>query len=162
MGGPAKISSYVINISIIMEYSSFSSWNPLWWDVGFKYTWRVSSQHGLYPFWSIWDIYLRLKLLISIKWNNKKMCGTFDHNLKYIPLYVMSYIGIIRKALFCIRRWWPHFELKKWRLTRFAMKLSSYLRNKPMKFLMSCSKCHWYLQEHNYFPSSRNCVLFLL
>ena len=32
--------------------------------------------------------YLRFKLL-KYKENNKKMCNTFDHNFKNIPLYIM-------------------------------------------------------------------------
>ena len=43
--------------------------------------------------------YLRFKLL-KYKENNKKICYTFDRNFRNIPLY----IGIIRKALFCIIR----------------------------------------------------------
>ena len=39
--------------------------------------------------------YLRFKLL-KYKENNKKICNTFDHNFKNIPLYIM------RKVLFCI------------------------------------------------------------
>ena len=33
--------------------------------------------------------YLRFKLL-KYKENNKKICNTFDHNFKNIPLYIMS------------------------------------------------------------------------
>ena len=33
--------------------------------------------------------YLRMKLL-KYKENNKKICGTFDQNFKYIPLYIIS------------------------------------------------------------------------
>ena len=35
--------------------------------------------------------YLRLKLLI--KENNKKLCDTFDHNSKNIPLYIITYVS---------------------------------------------------------------------
>ena len=46
----------------------------------YMYIWRVSSQNGLYPFWLIWDIW-DLNC-----WNIKKICNTFDHNFKNIPL----------------------------------------------------------------------------
>ena len=46
--------------------------------------------------------YLRFKLL-KYKEDNKKMCDTFDQNLKYIPVCINE-LGIIRKALFCIIR----------------------------------------------------------
>ena len=51
--------------------------------------------------------YLRFKLL-KYKENNKKICNTFDHNFKNIPLYHEK--GIIRKVLFCIIRWCPYFK----------------------------------------------------
>ena len=47
--------------------------------------------------------YLRFKLL-KYKENNKKVCNTFDHNFKNIPLYIMR--KITRKVLFCIIRWY--------------------------------------------------------
>ena len=37
--------------------------------------------------------YLRFKLL-KYKENNKKMCNTFDHNFKNIPLYIMSNVSL--------------------------------------------------------------------
>ena len=39
--------------------------------------------------------YLRFKLL-KYKENNKKICNTFDHNFKNIPLYVMSNVSLER------------------------------------------------------------------
>ena len=39
--------------------------------------------------------YLRFKLLIY-KENNKKICYTFDHNFKNIPLYIMSNVSLER------------------------------------------------------------------
>ena len=39
--------------------------------------------------------YLRFKLL-KYKENNKKICNTFDHNFKYIPLYIMSNVSLER------------------------------------------------------------------
>ena len=39
--------------------------------------------------------YLRFKLL-KYKDNNKKICNTFDHNFKNIPLYIMSNISLER------------------------------------------------------------------
>ena len=53
--------------------------------------WRVSSQNALYPFWSIWDL-----SCWNIKKNNKKICNTFDHNFKNIPLYIMSNVSLER------------------------------------------------------------------
>ena len=51
--------------------------------------------------------YLRFKLL-KYKENNKKICNTFDHNFKNIPLYNEK--GIIRKVLFCIIRLCPYLK----------------------------------------------------
>ena len=39
--------------------------------------------------------YLRFKLL-KYKENNKKMCNTFDHNFKNIPLYIMRKVSLER------------------------------------------------------------------
>ena len=39
--------------------------------------------------------YLRFKLLKYIE-NNKKICNTFDHNFKNIPLYIMSNVSLER------------------------------------------------------------------
>ena len=39
--------------------------------------------------------YLRFKLL-KYKENNKKMCNTFDHNLRNIPLYIMRKVSLER------------------------------------------------------------------
>ena len=39
--------------------------------------------------------YLRFKLL-KYKENNKKICNTFDHNFKNIPLYIMSNVSLER------------------------------------------------------------------
>ena len=44
--------------------------------------------------------YLRFKLLKYKE--NKKICNTFDHNFKNIPLYIR------RKVLFCSIRWCPY------------------------------------------------------
>ena len=37
--------------------------------------------------------YLRFKLL-KYKENNKKICNTFDHNFKNIPLYIMRKVSL--------------------------------------------------------------------
>ena len=58
------------------------------------YIWRVSSQNGLTPFWSIWDIW-DLSCW-NIKKNNKKICNTFDNNFKNIPLYIMRKVSLER------------------------------------------------------------------
>ena len=39
--------------------------------------------------------YMRFKLL-KYKENNKKICNTFDHNFKNIPLYIMSNVSLER------------------------------------------------------------------
>ena len=39
--------------------------------------------------------YLRFKLL-KYKENNKKICNTFDHNFKNIPLYIMRKVSLER------------------------------------------------------------------
>ena len=39
--------------------------------------------------------YLRFKLL-KYKENNKKICNTFDHNFKIIPLYIMRKVSLER------------------------------------------------------------------
>ena len=39
--------------------------------------------------------YLRFKLL-KYNENNKKMCNTFDHNFKNIPLYIMRKVSLER------------------------------------------------------------------
>ena len=39
--------------------------------------------------------YLRFKQL-KYKENNKKICNTFDHNFKNIPLYIMSNVSLER------------------------------------------------------------------
>ena len=39
--------------------------------------------------------YLRFKLL-KYKENNKKICVTFDHNFRYIPLYIISWVSLER------------------------------------------------------------------
>ena len=50
-------------------------------------------------------------------WNITKIaCDTFDHNFKYIP----GELGVIRKALFCIIRWWPYFKIVKIPLNPFC------------------------------------------
>ena len=54
--------------------------------------------------------YLRFKLL-KYKENNKKICNTFDHNFKYIPLYIMRNVSLERYYfVFCIIRWCPYFK----------------------------------------------------
>ena len=68
---------------------------------------------------------LRFKLL-KYKENNKKICNTFDHNFKNIPLYIMRKVSLERYYI-CIIRWYPYFKnVKKWCLTRFAIKLFKY------------------------------------
>ena len=39
---------------------------------------------------------LRFKLQLKYKENNKKICNTFDHNFKNIPLYIMSNVSLER------------------------------------------------------------------
>ena len=56
--------------------------------------WRVSSQNGLYPVWSIWDIW-DLSCW-EYQEHNKKICNTFDHNFKNIPVYIMRKVSLGR------------------------------------------------------------------
>ena len=65
--------------------------------------------------------YLRFKLL-KYKENNKKMCNTFDHNFKNIPLYIMSNVSLER-YYFVLYDGALTLKNLKWRLTRFAIKL---------------------------------------
>ena len=75
--------------------------------------WRVSSQNGLNPFWSIWDIWD-----LSC-WNLKKIIRKF-----VILLIITSKIFLYEKVIICIIRWCPYFKnFKKWHSTRFAIKL---------------------------------------
>ena len=41
--------------------------------------------------WDIWDL-----SCWKYKENNKKICNTFDHNFKNIPLYIMSNVSLER------------------------------------------------------------------
>ena len=82
---------------------------------------RVSSQNGLTPFWSIWDIW---DLSYWNKENNKKICNTFVHNFKNIPLYIMRKV-LLERYYFVL---YDGALGQKWRLTRFAIKtLQIYL-----------------------------------
>ena len=54
------------------------------------------------------EIFEIFQKLLKYKENNKKICNTFDHNFKNIPLYNEQ--CIIRKVLFCIIRWCPYFK----------------------------------------------------
>ena len=98
-------------------------------------TWRVSSQHRLPPFWSIWDIWdlscWKIKKII------RNCCNTFDHNFKNIPLYYEK--GIIGMVLVCIIRRCPYFKkCQKWRLTLFAIKFfTSFIKS---RFFKHCEK----------------------
>ena len=104
------------------------------------YSWRVSSQNGLYPLLSIWD-----KLLICK--GNKKMCDNFDHNFRNISLYINE-LCVIRNALFCTIRWYPYFKkFQKWRLTRFAMKIFNKILFAPSAILLVCE---WRCRIHHY------------
>ena len=59
----------------------------------------------------------RSEEVISFFWRsvyNEKgtFCDTFDHNFKNIHV-LYNELGIIRKALARIIRWWPYFEIFK-------------------------------------------------
>ena len=65
---------------------------------------------------------------IHYRENNQILCDTFDHNFKNTPVTYELHVGNIQKALFFIIRsdiiLHPYFkEIKKWRLTHFAIKL---------------------------------------
>ena len=64
--------------------------------------------------------YLRFKLL-KYKENNKKICNTFDHNLKNIPLHIMRKVSLERSYLICIIRWCP-LNMSKMALNSFCDK----------------------------------------
>ena len=55
--------------------------------------------------------YLRFKLLKYKE--NKKICNTFDHNYKNIPLYIMRKVSLERKALFSFIQRCPYFTNAK-------------------------------------------------
>ena len=65
--------------------------------------------------------YLRFKLL-KYKENNKKICNTFDHDFKNIPLYIYKDKGIIRKVLFCIIQCALILKMSKMALNPFCDK----------------------------------------
>ena len=66
--------------------------------------------------------YLRFKLL-KYKENNKKICNTFDHNFKNIPLYIMRKVSL-EKGIILYYTIVPLLQkFQKWRLSRFAIKL---------------------------------------
>ena len=67
--------------------------------------------------------YLRFKLL-KYKENNKKICNTFDHNFKNIPLYIMSNVSLERYYFVVYDG--ALKKCQKWRLTCFAIKLFIY------------------------------------
>ena len=70
--------------------------------------------------------YLRFKLL-KYKENYKKICNTFDHNFKNIPLYIMRKVSLGRYC-FVLYNGALTLKFQKWRLTRFCdKKNSSYL-----------------------------------
>ena len=70
--------------------------------------------------------YLRFKLL-KYKENNKKICNTFDHNFKNIPLYIMRKVSLER-YYFVVYTIVPLLQkFQKRRLSRFAIKLFIYL-----------------------------------
>ena len=66
------------------------------------------------------EIYLRFKLL-KYKEDNKKICNTFDHNFKNIPLY-MSNVSLER-YYFVLYDGALTLKMSKWCLMRFAIKL---------------------------------------
>ena len=68
--------------------------------------------------------YLRFKLL-KYKENNKKICNTFDHNFKNIPLYIMRKVSLER-YYFVLYDCALTSKMSKWRLSRFAIKLFIY------------------------------------
>ena len=68
--------------------------------------------------------YLRFKLL-KYRENNKKICNTFDHNFKNIPLYIMRKVSLER-YYFVLYDGALTWKISKWRLPRFAIKLFMY------------------------------------
>ena len=65
--------------------------------------------------------YLRFKLL-KYKENNKKICNTFYHNFKNIPLYIMRKVSL--EGIILFHTMVPLLlKFQIWRLTPFAIKL---------------------------------------
>ena len=69
--------------------------------------------------------YLRFKLL-KYKENNKKMCNTFDHNFKNIPLYIMRKVSLER-YYFVLYNGALTLKISKMARNPFAIKLFTYL-----------------------------------
>ena len=77
--------------------------------------------------------YLRFKLLKN-KENNKKMCNTFDHNFKNIPLYIMRKVSLERY----------YFVLYNGALTLKISKMALY----PFcEYLFTCIYIHYKLTK---------------
>ena len=66
---------------------------------------------------------LRFKLLKYKE--NKKICNTFDHNFKDIPLYIMRKVSLER--YYFVFYDGALLKCQKWRLTRFAIKLHIFI-----------------------------------
>ena len=78
--------------------------------------------------------YLRFKLL-KYRENNKKICNTFDHNFKNIPLYIMRKVSLER-YYFVLYDCAFLQKFQKWRLSRFAIKL--FISIMMIKMLIIC------------------------
>ena len=64
--------------------------------------------------------------MLKYKENNKKICTTFHHNFKNIPLYIMRK-GSLERYYFVLYDCALPQKFQKWRLSRFAIKLFNYL-----------------------------------
>ena len=78
--------------------------------------------------------YLRFKLL-KYKENNKKICNTFDHNFKNIPLYIMRKVSLER-YYFVLYDYALTSKISKMALKSFCDKtLHMYIKTITGKFL---------------------------
>ena len=99
--------------------------------------------------------YLRFKLL-KYKENNKKICNTFDHNFKNIPLYIMRKVSLER-YYFVLYDCALTSKFQKWRLSRFAIKLFKY-HSKPFFITIPkglIGKLHYVFKFHAYSVNKR-------
>ena len=116
--------------------------------------------------------YLRFKLL-KYKENNKKICNTFDHNFKNIPLYIMSNVSLER-YYFVLYDGALTLKMSKMALNTFCDKtLHMYIDINPVRtrhlqmsiFMFGvCGKCVlWQTQMPSSMGKKINlCVIFLL
>ena len=99
--------------------------------------------------------YLRFKLL-KYKENNKKICNTFDHNFKNIPLYIMRKVSLER-YYFVLYDCALTSKISKMVLKSFCDKaLHIYVLKPQSKYDISVLYV-WYMYiPYSYIPSLNN------